>query len=348
MKKIQIFIMSIIMLYSGAAYAYDEDGILPSDAFAYLSLNNYTINTTRLLIYEIDGIKYFPIRKIVEALGMSISWDDQNQVITINRDALLPFRDDEVKLFGYKDVYGNVIIEPVYYGADPFYQGRAVVDTIGIYHSAYINKEGKIISPVYVMASSYSEGLAYVSKDSAQEVFTTDHDIPVQFIDLDGNVAFDKEFYYGFLGNFHNGYAAVLKSGTTFDIFIPPEKFVPRKWGFIDKTGEFVNDMEFEETTDFDDGFACVQNGGKWGVIDTDFNLVLDYQYDDYKDARANLNKFKPEYVDFKFEIDGGIINLQNNIVVLNDKTYLSSNDIGLLLNMETDETYRGISLTSR
>ena len=39
------------------------------------------------------------------------------------------------------------------------------------------------------------------------------------------------------------------------------------KWGFIDKTGHYVINPQFDFAQSFSDGLAAVRIGGKWGYI---------------------------------------------------------------------------------
>ena len=88
---------------------------------------------------------------------------------------------------------------------------------------------------------------------------------------------FDKEFILA--KGFSEGYAVVLKNG--YGAPVPPSVSEKNVWSYIDKTGEFVTDLEFEEAYDFCDGYAKVKVDGKWGMIDTNFNFIIPCQYDD-------------------------------------------------------------------
>lgn len=48
------------------------------------------------------------------------------------------------------------------------------------------------------------------------------------------------------------------------------------KWGFVDEEGNLVIDYTYEEARSFSNGFAAVKNGALWGYIDTNNNLVID------------------------------------------------------------------------
>lgn len=64
------------------------------------------------------------------------------------------------------------------------------------------------------------------------------------------------------MGHFSEGLAKVQKTN---------------KWGFIDKTGNFVVQPTFEDALNFSEGLAAVQQGkeGKWGFIDKTGKVVI-------------------------------------------------------------------------
>ena len=48
------------------------------------------------------------------------------------------------------------------------------------------------------------------------------------------------------------------------------------KWGFVDSDGDLVIDYIYEDAQSFQNGYAAVCNDGKWGYIDEDGNMVID------------------------------------------------------------------------
>lgn len=51
------------------------------------------------------------------------------------------------------------------------------------------------------------------------------------------------------------------------------------KWGFIDSNGELVIDYTYEDAESFQNGFAAVSVNGEWGYIDEEGNLVIEPQF---------------------------------------------------------------------
>ncbi|MCL2159649.1 MAG: WG repeat-containing protein [Oscillospiraceae bacterium] len=109
------------------------------------------------------------------------------------------------------------------------------------------------------------------------------------------------------------------------------------KWGFIDKSGKFVIQPEYDDVmthdiscTVFDDGLALVKKDGKWGYIDKTGNIVIPFIYDyddDYHDdgtvsAIANRDEnnrpslFSNGLAEIKQNGKWGYINKAGNLVI--------------------------------
>ena len=51
-------------------------------------------------------------------------------------------------------------------------------------------------------------------------------------------------------------------------------------WGFIDKSGKTVIPIQYEASSDFSEGLAAVQKGGKWGFINKNGDAAIPFEYD--------------------------------------------------------------------
>ena len=102
----------------------------------------------------------------------------------------------------------------------------------------------------------------------------------------------NEEAYYNLLGNRidkstikeeepkdENQSESVEQTGK----LIPKEK--NGKWGFVDKNGNIVLDYKYEDATQLNEyGFAGIKQNGKWGSIDENGNIVVEpiYNLDNY------------------------------------------------------------------
>lgn len=79
------------------------------------------------------------------------------------------------------------------------------------------------------------------------------------------------------------------------------------KWGFIDPFGKFQIPPIYDDVRYFSNGIACANKRGRWGVIDTNNNVVIDFQYlniQDFSEGKALVQDFdhKRFYIDQKGE----------------------------------------------
>lgn len=135
--------------------------------------------------------------------------------------------------------------------ATSFSEGLAMVSKNG--KCGYIDQTGTVVIPCkYDSAGSFSEGLAVVS----------DHDGNAGFINKTGTVVIPRG--YDLAQSFSEGLAAVKQNG---------------KWGFIDKTGAMVIPCAYDRAGNFSEGLAAVQRNGKCGYIDQTGAEVIPCKY---------------------------------------------------------------------
>lgn len=177
-------------------------------------------------------------------------------------------------LYGAIDRSGNIIVPFKY--SDPFGQ------TIGGSFDYY----------------KFSEGLAIVGSNYNRKIINTHGQEVAVLTQFDGIK--DLDFY---LGTFHEGLAAFsmmvdgqFKSGyfDTNGHTVIPAKFqaysgdfieglayvsIDDKYGFINKTGEFVVSPIYDSVSDFHNGIALVERGGQYGFIDQTGKEFIPPQY---------------------------------------------------------------------
>ena len=235
----------------------------------------------------------------------------------------------------------------------------------------YINSEGRwIIPPKYEMALNFSDGLALVKdtykggevwdviNEKGQKVIQSEYYgygiflkiydyrisfqpnqqfteglIPVAieimdphykgeavsgFLNKEGEL--EVYGYYDKVYNFHNGYAAAVKDGKfgfidkTGDWVISPTYVMAgsfsnglapaldeksRKWGYINKEGAWVVKPQFSKAKDFSDGLAAVWKDFKWGYINVYGEYIVPLQYriaESFSDGYAYVGKDNTYY----------------------------------------------------
>jgi hypothetical protein len=156
--------------------------------------------------------------------------------------------------YGYKDKYGNVVIQPRFEDAWNFADnGLAAVELNGKW--GFINKTGTfVIQPQFGYAHVFANnGLAAVSLNGKYG-----------FIDKTGRFVIQPQFSNA--SHFaSNGLAAVALNG---------------KWGYIDESAKFVIQPQFSNASHFaSNGLAAVALNGKWGYIDESAKFVIQPQF---------------------------------------------------------------------
>jgi hypothetical protein len=155
---------------------------------------------------------------------------------------------------GYINTKGVVAITPQFDDAGPFRYGRAGVRLGNRF--GFIDKDGKYISsPDFSWAGQFSGDLAPVRTADGVMAFVNRSGK----LELAGKV--ESLMPFGFTA----GLAPAASGG---------------KWGFIDATGKWTIDPQFERAGNFSDGLAPVVVGGRTGYIDSKGKFVVNPQYD--------------------------------------------------------------------
>lgn len=163
---------------------------------------------------------------------------------------------------GYINTKGSLVITPQFdtsTSVGPFRYGRALVQTCGnraCSSIGFIDKDGKYItSPNFLWAGEFSGDLAPVRTPGGVMAFVNRAGVSVPM----GNVDNLRE------SGFAEGLAPAASGG---------------KWGFIDATGKWIIDPQFEEVLGFANRLAPVKVGGRWGYVDKKGKFVVNPQYD--------------------------------------------------------------------
>lgn len=193
--------------------------------------------------------------------------------------------------YGYIDETGNTVISFRFVDALDFHEGNAVVGTkwevAGFLRyrpdCCIIDRAGNVLREVNVSSlGEYREGLYKVAHS--------------EFMDCAGNlIYYDSDLGY-FPSGFHEGMAKIYIRGEygfvdrmgnlvrrglfgagDFSGGLAPAEYV--KWGFVDRTGAFAIEPQFEEAFGFGGGLACVKRAdGKWIIIDARGNETCEVQ----------------------------------------------------------------------
>lgn len=85
--------------------------------------------------------------------------------------------------------------------------------------------------------------------------------------------------------DYYVDYVGTLYDGKIEEAYPFQNGFAPiykdAKWGYINKEGKLIVDFLYDSASLFtEEGLACVKKGDKWGFIDTNGNVVIDFRFD--------------------------------------------------------------------
>lgn len=166
------------------------------------------------------------------------------------------------------DIYGNELLMGKYGEIYRFSEGLAPVSTqpkssapIFGHEKGFINVMGEMVIPEkYVLVNGFSEGLCAVNESVTENGW--------YFIDKKGEKAFgDKTFFYA--NSFSEGYCVVrikVDKGSL--------ESSEMKYRYIDHSGNFASEQEWDWAGNFVDGTATVEKDGVGMKIDKNFEVV--------------------------------------------------------------------------
>lgn len=172
------------------------------------------------------------------------------------------FLDDNEK-YGVKDEYGTVIVPGRFDDKRNFKEGMAAVSINGKW--GYIDSTGKVELRIdYDKCLDFYEGAGIVEFDGKQT-----------FVDKRGRALFSEAFtrvrpYSEGIAAVYS-YSAYLRTTMSLDAY---------KWGFINKKGQSITHLEYDEVESFRNGMAPVKKDGKWGYVNAAGRKVIPVKYD--------------------------------------------------------------------
>lgn len=179
-------------------------------------------------------------------------------------------RKEQKGKMGLVNSSGENVVPYVYDDIHDFDNGFAVVEKgekFGV-----INCAGKVIAPCEFSRAGIVDGLILIERDGKFAILNSEGVATPFVFDIIDN----SHYYWGIGSNREGNYVSVRING---------------KWGFIDReTSKFVVPCEYEEVSNYCEGFAVVKKDGRYGVVNTDGELITPCVFDkifDYKNGFA-------------------------------------------------------------
>ena len=215
---------------------------------------------------------------------------------TYNDFELIPFQEEENGDWGFMDLEGNIKIEPQFEKMPTLFQeGFAVIMTEDGYD--YINKEGEKMGQKFQYATLFSDGAAYVIKESNAKCYINQNMESIfDLKDVEGTTIKISGFFSEGLAKFKND---------------------EEKWGFINKNGKVVIKAEYDNAFAFAEGLALVEKYNKEkdkhlkGFIDKEGNEVIILS-----DKFVKMRSFNEDIAAYCDTVGWGFIDKKGNKVI--------------------------------
>ncbi|MDH5474267.1 MAG: WG repeat-containing protein [Cyclobacteriaceae bacterium] len=242
-----------------------KDGFLPIEIrgkWGYLNVKGEIVVET---IYDYasqyeKGYGLVRLKKtfgIVDVTGNVIELDSDVIEVKPFSEGLAPIRMKN-KMYGFVNVYGEIVIEAKFKTVGYFSNGlawaRSKSGNIG-----YIDKNGGwLINPIFSSAKNF---------DKESELAKVKIGSTWKFVNKNGEIL---DVYKSQLSHeFHEGLCIVKENYLV---------------GFINSKGETVIDLKFDAVRDFKNGYAAAKKSNKWGVINKKGEWVIEPKYAVVKD----------------------------------------------------------------
>ena len=172
--------------------------------------------------------------------------------------------------------------------------------TDGLVRYGFMNKDGDIvIEAKYKNVSEFFEGVAYV-QDTNDNGYLIDKDenkiSTVEGVCLglyDGLFLIKVDNKWGYIDK--SGEWIIKPSYESIDVFTEglAEAQLNGKWGFIDKSGKWIIEPSYESVESFTEGLAAVELNGKWGFIDKSGKWIIEPSYESVESFTEGLAAVK-------------------------------------------------------
>lgn len=234
-----------------------------------------------------------------------------------------------VKINGYWGAIDRnlkMVVPAIYECVWTFFEGHAVVKKADKY--GVVNTNGEVVIPIkYDRIELKNNGIVMASYNGTNGIMNMQGEILVPFRKYQTKWATNEglscvmhDDKYGYISDEGYEIPCIYKKATSFSkgfAVVTAEngelRTIDRYGNYADgaKTKPYYGDWDF--VGDFNDGVAYINKGGwengKYGVIDSNANLVVDFVYD-------RINRFYNGYAIVRLDGKSGVVNTKGEIIV--------------------------------
>ncbi|EMO68821.1 hypothetical protein LEP1GSC132_1091 [Leptospira kirschneri str. 200803703] len=213
-------------------------------------------------VVEKEGKKFL----INEKNEMILEIPDNVNLSSFNDGLAVVYREVKPRRFqyGYMNRFGEFVVPLEYEKAEPFREGRGVVQSSETKKWGAVDSSGKLVIPHKFLNGIYfRDGMAAIH----------DEKFKWGYIDPSGKIVIPTKFNSA--GDFSEGLADVLTS----------------KWGYINPSGNWIIQPAFTRAYPFSKGNAVVEIKKKYGLLNLKGELILEPIYDSVDNTSLVLIK---------------------------------------------------------
>lgn len=161
----------------------------------------------------------------------------------------------------------------------------------------------------YETVSDFSDGVAWVQEADDKKNWNNNNITTTYLIDKNNKKLFELPSHCRYITNFSDGMGWINGS-------IEDENHIGLS--LIDKSGKTIFETDYTSASIFNEGLCWIQKNDKWGVIDENNNIIIDFIYDNINSYESYINNFK--FIDgvswVKQDNKYGLIDNSNKILV--------------------------------
>ena len=242
------------------------------------------VHGNNLYVVTEDGTE-----KIIDKNGQSLTTKKFDDVISISEidtaDSGIVF--ETGGKYGFMDLTGNIKINATYDYLMEAKQDTLIAKKGDVY--GVIDASEKEILPFENSSITYNkEADIYIIEDKEYNAKVLNSELEEKlsgiFLDMDN----EKDYIEMRVGDEYKYYNFAFEEKPASTFLTSNTLFISKqdgKYGFIDKDGNVVVDYQYDDATEQNsDGYAGIKKDGKWGCIDNKGKVILQptYELDDY------------------------------------------------------------------